>query len=154
MMIKGLNHVGLSVVSMDRSLDFYCRLLGLKLVSQRVFGDERFDTILRLKGATGRVALLRAGTLQLELFEFSHPVPRPSGPDRPVCDHGITHISVEVEDIDYEYRRLCTAGVVFHCPPIEFKGIAKATYARDPDGNVLEVLQMTIAAPSSGSRPA
>src|ERR1700730_3929319 len=117
-MIKGLNHVGISVVDLDRSLQFYRDLLGMAVVVQESFAGELYESILALRGVTGKVALLRLGNMQFELFEFAHPPPRPGDPNHPVCDHGITHFCIEVADIDGEYERLKGAGVSFHCAPL------------------------------------
>lgn len=140
-MIKGMNHVGLSVANLDRSIGFYRDLLGMEVVvASMVFEGPRYETILRLNGARGKVALLRAADMQIELFEFLHPLPRLADPHRPVCDHGITHFCIEVSDIDVVYERLQAAGVCFHSAPLDF-GTAKATYCRDLDGNVVELRQ-------------
>ena len=89
--------------------------------------------------------------MQFELFECQQPSPKHGDPKRPVSDHGITHFCIEVSDIDSEYQRLSAAGVPFHCPPLNF-GTAKATYGRDPDGNVFELLEMISGSKSpSGS---
>ena len=145
-MIKGLEHMGLSVANMERSLKFYRDLLGMEVVEDMDFSSELYDgkygRILALENARGRVALVKKGTMQFELFEFARPTPEQSDPQRPVCDHGITHFCIEVGDIEGEYQRLKQAGVPFHCPPLDF-GTAKATYGRDPDGNVFELLEMT-----------
>ena len=83
-MIKGLNHVGLSVANLDRQIAFYRDGLGLEVVEDETFGGPQYGTILSLPGATGRMVLLKGPTLQLELFEFSHPEPKPSEPNRSV----------------------------------------------------------------------
>lgn len=142
-MIKGLNHVGLSVANLDRAIEFYRDLLGMQVVAQRSFEGEKYEAILGLKGARGRVALLRGAGMEVELFEFDSPRPRRGDRNRPVCDHGITHFCVQVADIDEEYARLKAAGVAFHCPPLRFSASAAATYGRDPDGNVFELLELT-----------
>lgn len=142
-MIKGMNHVGISVSNLDRSLAFYRDVLGMEVVIAAPFGGEKYEKVLDLEGTRGRAALLQLkGTeMRVELFEFDSPTPRPVDPVRPVCDHGITHFALSVEDIHSEYRRLLAAGVPFHCPPVMFSPIAWATYARDPDGNVFELLE-------------
>jgi catechol 2,3-dioxygenase-like lactoylglutathione lyase family enzyme len=142
-MIRGLNHVGISVANLDRSVGFYRDLLGMEVVFHGEFAGEQYETILALEGARGRVALLKSGNLQIELFEFSHPVPKRGDPRRPACDHGLTHFCIEVADIEGEYERLKAVGVPFHCPPLDFFGAEKATYGRDPDGNLFELLQMS-----------
>jgi glyoxylase I family protein len=137
--IHGLNHVGLSVSDLDRSIEFYCECLGMEVVAQTSVEGDLYQQILALKGASGKAALLKRSNMQIELFEFSSPVPKPGDPRRPVCDHGITHFCIDVTDIELEYQRLSAAGVYFHCAPLDFGGIAKAAYARDPDGNVFEL---------------
>ena len=142
-MIRALNHVGVSVVNLERSIAFYRDLLGMAVIREREFSGEQYEGILGLAGVKGKLAILQAATMRIELFEFSHPVPRLSDPKRLVCDHGITHFCIEVSDVDHEYGRLKAAGVTFHCAPVEFPGKVRATYGRDPDGNVFEMIQIS-----------
>jgi catechol 2,3-dioxygenase-like lactoylglutathione lyase family enzyme len=149
-MVKGFNHIGMSVSDLQRSIRFYCDGLGMRVVSQSTFQrgtqDGKYEEILGLVGATGKVALLKVETLQLELFEFSFPPPKHSDPNRPVCDHGITHFGIEVVNIQQVHDRLQAVGATFHCPPLEFRGNTKATYVRDLDGNVFELVELKPAA--------
>src|SRR5687768_17171763 len=116
-MIKGINHVGISVSSIDRSFRFYRDVMGMEVVVEpRTFSGELYEKILALEGAVGKVALLKKDSLQLELFEFSHPAPRPKDANHPVSDHGISHFCIDLVDLDSEYERLKAAGVRFHCP--------------------------------------
>ena len=46
-----------------------------------------------------------------------------------------------MRDIQAEYERLSAAGMRFHCPPLDM-GAVKATYGRDPDGNVVELQEI------------
>jgi catechol 2,3-dioxygenase-like lactoylglutathione lyase family enzyme len=114
----------------------------MEVVRERDFSGEVYERILELKRPRGKLAILEAGTMRIELFEFSNPLPRSADPARQVCDHGITHFCVEVSDIKQTYERLKAAGVYFNCPPMDFSGIAKATYGRDPDGNLFELLEL------------
>jgi catechol 2,3-dioxygenase-like lactoylglutathione lyase family enzyme len=137
--ICALDHVGISVANLDRSIEFYRKCFGMELVAQAKFEGAYYEEVLGLKGARGKVAVLKAGDMRIELFEFSQPAAKSLDPHRPVCDHGISHFCVEVTDIEGEYERLKRAGVSFHCAPVDFDGSAKATYARDPDGNAFEL---------------
>lgn len=143
-MIKGMHHVGISVTDLARSIRFYRDVIGMEIIAEAELG-ERYEAIMNLKGLRCSGAMLRAGDLHIELFEFDNPRPKPAGPNRPVCDHGINHISIEVTDIDREYERLKAAGVVFHTPPSTFGSGNRATYGRDPDGNVLELFQPPVS---------
>jgi catechol 2,3-dioxygenase-like lactoylglutathione lyase family enzyme len=141
-MIKGLNHIGISVTNLDRSIEFYKNLLGMEISVRRIFEGPEYERLLALAGARGTVALLTGPNARVELFEFTQPDPKPGDPRRPVCDRGITHFCIEVSDIETEYERLRGSGVAFHCEPIGFSGVAKALYGRDPDGNVFEFLEL------------
>ena len=142
-MIKRINHIGMSVKSLDRSIAFYRDLLGMEIVIEPVsFSGPIYEAVLGLRGAAGKVAVVRKAGMEIELFEFSTPSPQSPVEDRQVCEHGISHFSFEVADIDREYERLRAAGVVFHCPPQNFQDAALATYARDPDGNVFELVEL------------
>ena len=143
-MIKGIHHAAISTSDLDRSLKFYRDLLGFKVTFELDFGegDEVLQRLMALGGkAAGRLALLRADNAFIELFQFTSPSPQPVDPRRPVCDHGLTHVCLAVTDIDAEYTRLQAAGMYFHCPVQEF-GNLRVTYGRDPDGNVVELLQV------------
>jgi catechol 2,3-dioxygenase-like lactoylglutathione lyase family enzyme len=136
-----MDHVGLSVVDLDRSIAFYRDALGMELVGESQFDGEQYSRLLGLPDVRGRVALLRKAGMQLELFQFLHPVPAGADHARPVSNHGITHFGIAVDDMEGAYRRLESAGAVFHCPPLDFPGKGTATYGRDPDGNVFELLK-------------
>lgn len=142
-MAKALHHASITTADMNRLIAFYRDLFGLDIVLQSEWhrDNAKADAIYGLKETSVRMAILRIGNAFLELFEFRHPVGKASVPDRPVCDQGITHFCIMVDDIDAEYERLSALGVVFHCPPQPVPGLCKATYLRDPDGNIVELMQ-------------
>ena len=54
-----------------------------------------------------------------------------------------TLVGFDVVDLDAEYERMTAAGVRFHTKPrLVAHGGAKTTYARDPDGNILELQEV------------
>ena len=141
-MIHGINHVAISTPDIERLSDFYKNLLGFEEVFKLNWeiGDKALDNITALKDSSARIIMLKCGNACLELFEYETPPPKAGDENRPVCDHGITHICLQVTDIENEYSRLKNAGMRFHCPP-QPVGDLQATYGRDPDGNVVELLQ-------------
>jgi catechol 2,3-dioxygenase-like lactoylglutathione lyase family enzyme len=143
-MIRGVHHTAISTGDLERSLRFYRDLLGFEEIFSSAWevGAEVADRIVGLKDSSARLVMLKLGNACLELFQYSSPRPKPGEPMRPVCDHGITHICLEVSDIEREYERLKAAGMLFHCPPQEVGGGTWATYGRDPDGNVVELLEV------------
>ncbi len=145
--INGVHHVALSTGDLDRLVAFYTEHLGFEVVMDTAWSDRpAIDDILGLKGTAARQKMLRAGNAYVEVFEFSAPEPEPGDPKRPVCNHGYTHFCLDVTDIDAEYERLSAAGMTFHCPPAPSNrmgsGKLRATYGRDPDGNVIELQEV------------
>ena len=144
-MITGIHHVAISTANIDRLIGFYRDIIGFQLVSEHSWqkGTKRNDGIIGLKDTAARAAMLRGGNCFLEIFQFESPQGRPVDPNRPACDHGYTHFCLTVTGIDEEYERLKKAGVRFHCPPSAAENFGmRATYARDPDGNIFELLEI------------
>jgi catechol 2,3-dioxygenase-like lactoylglutathione lyase family enzyme len=143
-MIQGIHHTAISTGDLERALRFYRDLLGFEEVFSSAWevGSEDVDRIVGLKDSSARVVMLKAGNACVELFQYETPRPKPGEARRPVCDHGITHLCLQVTDIDAEYERLKAAGMLFHCPPQSTSGL-RVTYGRDPDGNVVELLEVT-----------
>ena len=141
-----IHHVAISTPDLERSLDFYRDLLGFEVVFDGGWppGTAVADAITGLRGSSARQVLLKGGNAYLELFQYETPSPRPGQPDRPACDHGITHLCVDVEDIDAEYARLSAAGMLFHDLPqdVGFGSGVRTIYGRDPDGNIVEIQEI------------
>ncbi len=144
MAILGFHHVGISTTNLDRSVDFYRTLFGFEKVFDFRWqaGMEMFDRMMNLRATAARVAMLRTGTCFLEIFEFASPLPAPQDPHRPVSDCGFNHICIRVDDAAAECRRLERLGLRLHCPPIKSELPLTGTYGRDPDGNVIEILEI------------
>ncbi len=145
-MISGIQHTAISTGDMEQALRFYRDLLGFEVESDVTLDKGAPNSvdvgrIMALDDVACRIAMLRIGESRIELFEFHSPAPVSASGNRPVCDHGITHVALAVTDIDAEYERLRSAGMHFHCPPVQLGRRAKATYGRDPDGNVVELLE-------------
>ena len=142
-MIRGIHHLAVSTIDLERAVAFYRDLLGFELVTRFSWpkGSPAADRLLDLPDSAAQAALLSAGNAMIELFQFESPTPKPGDPNRPVCDHGLAHLCILVSDLDEEYERLKTAGMKFHCPPQQDRTM-KVTYGRDPDGNVVELLEI------------
>lgn len=144
MAVLGFHHVAISTPDLDRLSRFYCDLFGFEPVTAFEWADNpAYDRMMAIDGTAARVAMLRTGNSFIEMFEFSAPAPKPAVGDRPVIDHGITHLCIAVDDADAECARLEAAGLRLHCGPIAPGGPVNGTYARDPDGNVIEILAVT-----------
>ncbi len=142
-MIRGLHHASITTPNRDRLVAFYRDQLGFAVVRESSWsgGAATADAIFGLADSAVKMTMLRTANAFLEIFEFDHPAGRPGDPDRPVCDAGVTHVCLCVTDIHAEHARLSAAGMRFHCPPQPATGVGWATYGRDPDGNIVELIE-------------
>ena len=143
-MLKGIirvHHIAISTPDLERLVAFYRDVLGFEVIEEFDWekGDQAADQVTGLKDSAAKAVMLKGGSFHLEIFEFQSPPPKPVDPNRPVCDHGLTHFSFEVTDVQAVYDRLKKAGVRFNCPPEKLGGLGTAIYGRDPDGNVIEL---------------
>ena len=149
-MILGLHHAALSVPDLERALEFYSGRLGFEPV-MRAEIPPRVEAMARAFGIDDsgcRVAMLKKGNSCIELFEFQAEDTPAGDPQRPVNQHGITHICLAVDDYASDYEELEEAGVQFNGPPM---GAApnRWAYGRDPFGNVIELLEHAPDSPSA-----
>lgn len=137
-MIRGIHHASLTTENADRLVDFYCNVIGFTVAERLGWsGIEMVDRLIGLDNSATKGAMLRAGNCYLEIFQYLSPEPVIQNRLRP-CDHGYTHICLDVVDIEFEYERLKAAGMVFNSEPKAF-GSLWAVYGKDPDGNIVEI---------------
>jgi catechol 2,3-dioxygenase-like lactoylglutathione lyase family enzyme len=143
-MILGIHHTAIATRDIESLATWYADMFGLaRLCDDGWSGAPELDKIVGLPNSAARFMLLSGGNHCIELFQFSSPDPGEHTPARPVSKPGFTHICFAVDDIEAEYRRLSEAGMEFHCPPtVAADRPLLATYGRDPDGNVVELLQV------------
>jgi glyoxylase I family protein len=139
--VTKINHTGISVRSIDRSLEFYRDLLGLELVFDLdVDGHGGLEAVVGMEGVTGRVVFLDTGSGRLELWEYTTPAGDDLHADHRPANIGVSHVSFEVSDVDAIHQRLSDAGVYTTTTPLDL-GIHKTFYAKGPDGEYLEFLE-------------
>jgi glyoxylase I family protein len=143
-MIKGFHHAALSTPNLERCLHFYTEVIGCDIAYEFGWpaGTPEADQVTGLENSEAKAAMLKLGESFLEVFEFSSPQPKHQNDERPVCDNGISHIAVEVKDIKSEYVRMKAAGMQFHSEPMAQES-GFMVYGRDPDGNVVELIEYT-----------
>lgn len=146
-MLIGLHHTAISTPDIDRAIHFYCNTLGgTQACDIKRWGprDAIPDRMLQLSNSSGQFVHVKVGNVFLEIFQFSGPAPEPIA--RRLCDYGLAHLCFVVDDLDADYQRLVKAGMVFHAEPAVFEDGSKFVYGRDPDGNVIELLEIPAGA--------
>ncbi len=142
-----VDSVSLTVGDMDRSLDFFTRVLPFEKVSDVEVAGEEWEHLEGLFGLRMRVVRLRLGKESIELREFLAPQGRPIPPDARSNDRTFQHVAIVVSDMEKAYAHL-RAHKVAHASSGPQRlpdwnpnaGGIKAFYFKDPDGHALEVI--------------
>ena len=146
-LVSAVGPIGITVSDMERSLDFYTRVLHFVPVSDEEFTGETYEHLKGVFGLRIRVARLRLGAEQIELTEFLAPKGRPVPADSRSNDRWFQHIAIIVRDMDAAYAWLRQNRVQYASSgpqtlPAWNRNAAgiKAFYFRDPDDHILEIL--------------
>jgi catechol 2,3-dioxygenase-like lactoylglutathione lyase family enzyme len=140
--IARITHVGIGVSDLQRSLCFYRDLLGFTWEHELDVEGEPTDTLLRLRGTKLHAEYLTRDGVRIELLHFASP-PAPPRPERPMNQHGLTHLSFRVTDMDAVLDALRAAGErVLEETVIRFpEWQSAACMILDPDGQLIELVQ-------------
>ena len=149
-MITGVHHFSFSVTNLNRTLEFYTKVLGVILQSR---GRNQYDTLgtalfgtkwgINQPKADLELAVMNIGGTRVEFIEYKDP-PTQSYHKNPSIA-GSAHLAFEVDHIEETRRKIEEAGVEFHAPIHTYMELGKIEwkwcYFRDPDGIVLELVQ-------------
>lgn len=142
-MVTGIHHMSFTVSDMDTSIAFYRDVLGLELIfdnaeSGQLMQGPEVDNITACPNSKLRVAFVRIDGKLIELVQYNPPGKLLM--DSKANDIGSAHVCFKTDDINGLYEKLEKAGAGIHCPPQDL-GSEKVFYFRDPDGNILEVVE-------------
>lgn len=141
--MKHIRHTGIVVTNLKKSLHFYQDLLGLRIVKRM---NESSDYIDKISGLSNvRVTTVKMSAKDGNLIEllYYHSHPRNAPAKKEIYDIGISHVAFTVENLDKEYKRLSKANVQFNSSPeVSPDGYAKVVFCKDPDGNLIELVQV------------
>jgi catechol 2,3-dioxygenase-like lactoylglutathione lyase family enzyme len=140
--------VSINVADMDRSVDFYSRVLFFEKVSDVEAAGPAVDRLLGSAGVRERVVTMRLGAEQIELVQYLAPTGRPLPGDSRSNDRWFQHIAISVNDMDQAYLWLRRHQVANISPAPQRlpdwnsnAGGVQAFSFKDPDGHALEVIQ-------------
>jgi catechol 2,3-dioxygenase-like lactoylglutathione lyase family enzyme len=143
-MITRMAHASFTVSDMDRSIAFYCDLLGLKVGFDTAqlgikMGGPVCDAITGCPGTESRNVFLTIDRGVLELVEYT-PKGKPLVGNKP-SDIGSAHVCFKTDDIRGFYRTLLAQSVSVVSEPQNLEGDTWIMYFQDPDGIYLEAIQ-------------
>ena len=143
MVIRETRHIGIVVSDMDKNLHFWRDVMGLKVVKDFWEEGNFIDTIQHLQGVKLHMIKLAApDNSMVELLkDESHPTPPPE--HNSLCDRGIRHIAFTVDDVQDAWSTLRKEGCEVLSEPVTSPdGKARLFFARDPEGSLLEIVEV------------
>ena len=145
------DHVAVTVSDMDRSLAFYCGLLGLERASDHDLEGETISKMAGKKDVTlqvVRLAIPETPNILVDLQLYIEPPGEVSNAVLGMSNQG--HFCFGVHDLDKAYEELTAVGVEFISEPVVFDlgdeweyGALKVVFFKDPDGFILELMEFT-----------
>lgn len=124
-----LLHTMIRVRDLDQSIDFYTRLLGMKLLRQKDYPEGRFT-----------LAFVGYGEeINHTVIELTHNWDQDEAYN---LGNGFGHLAIGAKDIYEMCTALSKAGVKIPRPPGPMKhGGSKIAFIEDPDGYRIELIQ-------------
>jgi catechol 2,3-dioxygenase-like lactoylglutathione lyase family enzyme len=147
-LVRAVDAINMTVADMDRSVEFYSRILSFRKVSDVEVAGDNYEHLDGVFGLRMRVVRMKLGDESIELTEYLAPKGRPIPVDSRSNDRWFQHVAIIVSDMDKAYAWL-RQNKVEHASsgpqrlPDWNKNAAGiwAFYFKDPDEHPLEILQ-------------
>lgn len=119
-----IHHVGIVVSDLDRSVEFYCRNLGFRVVARD------FNPVKK-----ARAAMIDNGSFMIELIEYASPL---------YDDIPVNHVALRVDDVERAAAGLRALGYEFmdEVPRVIFQGRSRIMFLFGPDRERIELHQV------------
>ena len=139
-MILEINHVGVSVIDLEKSISFYKNVMGMEIEYRAYHEGEAVSRVVGVKGAILNICVVRKGLCRIELIDYKNK--KLTTNYKSQNESGLVHICFSVKDIDREYERIKGLGYEFNSPPlVTRKNGPKIAYFRGPDNVIIELYE-------------
>lgn len=151
-MITGFNHTSFTVSDIETAVRFWTEALKFELATLAERHGDWQGPVTGVAGARLRVAHLFGHGHHMEFIQYLSS----AGPERMLQPNmaGVAHVCLEVDDIHETARCLQRHGAT---PQGEMVYVDEGTaagcwagYIRDPNGIIIELLQLSADGPSAG----
>jgi MIP family channel proteins len=143
----GMGPIVQTVSDLDRSVEFYSKVLSFQKESEHDARLESFDHLTGVFGTNTRVATMRLGNERLQLIQWVAPEGRPLPATSRAEDGWFQHIAIVVSNMEQAYavlkqnkvRQISTEPQTLPMSNPAAGGV-KAFYFHDPDNHSLELI--------------
>jgi catechol 2,3-dioxygenase-like lactoylglutathione lyase family enzyme len=143
--IIAVDHTGITVRNLERSLGFWRDVLGFELLHTPHHTGKLASEVTGVPGAEIKIAVLKGYGHKIELLEYVAPADRKEHVDLRPCDIGHVHVAFTVDDLDAMLDKIAAfswkaAGKAQTLAAGQNTG-KRVVYVRDPDGTTIELMQ-------------
>lgn len=146
-MITGFNHTSFTVADIDKSVKFWRDMLGFKAASVSPREGRWQEEVTGISGASLMVAHLYGHGHHIEFIQYL--AGAIAGPPLQPALCAAAHVCLETNNIEQTWDALLKAGATAQGSIAIVSsgavGGAKAGYIRDPNGIIIELLQLAPA---------
>lgn len=143
--LRAVHHVGVTVADLERSVEFWARLVGTPPRARNVLDGPRVGELVGYPGVRiDRCWLDLPGGVALELLHYRDHTDAPYDPG--TAHPGNVHVCLLVDDMGAAHAHAVSCGArPVSAAPVEVaagpNAGARVAYLRDPDGVTIELFQ-------------
>jgi len=142
--IIAVDHTGITVTNLERSLAFWRDVLGFELSHRPHQTGKLASEITGVSGAEISIAVLKGYGHKIELLEYFAPPERKHLSPRP-CDVGSLHVALVVDNLEAVLEKIAQSGWQAAGQPQTLiagpNAGKRVVYVRDPDGTTIEFME-------------
>ena len=142
--IIAVDHTGITVANLERSLGFWRDVLSFELSHCAHHTGALASEVTGVPGADISIAVLKGYGHKIELLQYNAPANCKRVDLRP-CDVGSVHVAFTVDNLDAVLSMIAASGWRAVGTPQTLKTGPNAgkrvVYVRDPDGTTIEFMQ-------------
>ena len=97
-LVKSVDAVGMTVFDMDRSVEFFSKLLSFEKISEIEVAGSEYERLQGVFGVRMRIVRMKLGDELIELAEYIAPRGRPTPVDSRSNDLWFQHIAIVVSE--------------------------------------------------------
>ena len=138
-----VRHVGIVTADLKRSLNFYRKVLGFKIVKKMKETHPSLSNIMALKNTKVTTVKMKSkDNGMIELLSWHSPKSKKKVNCNKLNEIGITHFALTVKNLDYLYKKLKKNKIEFLSEPtLSADKKVKLVFCKSPEGAFIEMVQ-------------
>ena len=134
-MIKAIDHIGIMVNDLQKSVEFYIDVLGFSISNKIEMAEAGLSAVFVEKDGS-KIELMKYNNKKIQKRSEVAKL-KFGGSSIPISDH----ITFSVDDIEATVTEIKEKGVMFHLEPLQLENGMKLASFKDPEGVLIELVE-------------